>query len=83
MDKRRSLSLEQDMARDSSVKRGNVAALIAWQRSSQGKKTGEPQLAWAGDVVSLGIFPVHSTAATTTISTNPKLFLDIDCRLQQ
>jgi hypothetical protein len=41
-DKMRSLSLEQELARDSSVKSGNVAASIAWQRSPGGNKTGGP-----------------------------------------
>lgn len=61
-----SLSLEQDMARDSSVKRGNVAAMIAWQRSSQAsrERSGRAPSRVAGDVVSLGIFPVNSAAAT-------------------
>lgn len=51
-----SLSLEQDMARDSSVKRGNVAAMIAWQQSSQGNKAGEPQVAWPATSSRLGFF---------------------------
>lgn len=83
VDKRRSLSLERDMARDSSVRSGNVAALTAWQRSSdEGNKTGEPQLAWSprlGDVVSLGIFTVKLAATTADF---PRLFSDT-CPLLQ
>lgn len=73
VDKRRSLSLEQDMARDSSVRSGNVAAHTAWQRSSDERsKTGQPQVARSprlGDVVSLGIFTA-------------KLIDSCDCRPQ-
>lgn len=81
VDKRRSLSLERDMARGSSVRSSNVAALTAWRRSSDGgTKTGKPQVAWSPRlVVSLGIFTAKLTAATAdrNFATDPKLSSDM------
>jgi hypothetical protein len=69
-DKMRSLVLEQDMARDSSVKSGNVAAPIAWQRRPGGNRTGEPQVAWPRDrrqLSRLGSSRSEPAAATATL----------------